>query len=183
MCISLYLFAGDGPSWGSTEEPGPLHWLSANQRPALVSGSGPAAAQSHVGRHTQLPGRMPEHPPGPQPGAASDPDLTTSLPRSLLRWVQAPFQVPQPRSPCLYRPPLQSPARSNRVSWLWLKAAFIFLTLLLDHLGWSKFVCGFFLVFHSFFCLFNVISCIDKSILSEMVHVGFGTRWNLQNLS
>lgn len=78
---------GDVPSRGPTEEPGPVHRRSAHQRPSLLSGPGPTAAQSHVGRHAQLPGRVPEHPPTepePQPGATSVP-VQLRRPRSPLR--------------------------------------------------------------------------------------------------
>lgn len=81
------------PSRGPTEEPCPVHRLPAHQRAALLSGSGPAPAQSYVGCHTELPGRVPEHPPTdsePQPGSTSVPGLPAQprLPRSTLRWVR-----------------------------------------------------------------------------------------------
>lgn len=62
---------GDVPGRGPAEEPGPFHRLPAHQRPSVLSGPGPAAAQGHVGRHAQLPGRVPQHPaadPEPRPG-------------------------------------------------------------------------------------------------------------------
>lgn len=85
--------AGDVSSRGPAEEPGPVHRLPAHQRAALLSGSGPAAAQSYVGRHAQLLGRVSEHPPTdsePQPGATSVAGLPAQprLPRSPLRWVR-----------------------------------------------------------------------------------------------
>lgn len=116
---------GDVPSRGPTEEPGAVHWLSTHQRPSLLSGPGPPAAQSHVGCHTQLPGRVPEHPPTdpePQPGTTSVPRLPVQLrrPWSPLRWVRpwpcssAATGAPDPSiSPI----PLVFPVSSSRAQW------------------------------------------------------------------
>lgn len=123
LCIlMLYidLFPGDVPSRGPTEKPGPFHWLSSHQRASLLSGPGPAAAQSHVGRHTQLPGRVPEHPPtdpDPRPGTTSVLWAQSRSPESPLRWV-----CPGPRSsaatgapdPSISLIPLVFPVPSSR---------------------------------------------------------------------
>lgn len=88
LTLGIDLFPGDVPGRGPAEEPGPFHRLSTHQRAPLLSGPGPAAAQSHVGRHSQLSGRVPEHPPTdpePQPATTSALRAQSGSPESPLR--------------------------------------------------------------------------------------------------
>lgn len=119
------LSPGDVPSRGPTEEPGPFHWFPTHQRAPLLSGPGPAAAQSHVSCHTQLLGRVPEHPPTDpesQPGTTSVLWAQSCHPESPLWWVcpgscsSAATGAPHPSiSPV----PLVFPVPSSRTRHWW----------------------------------------------------------------
>ncbi|KAL0167018.1 hypothetical protein M9458_038862, partial [Cirrhinus mrigala] len=49
------------PGRGSAEESGPVHRVFADARIPVLSGSGPAAAESHLCRHPELPWRVPDY--------------------------------------------------------------------------------------------------------------------------